>query len=51
MARGSLQEVETQLELAVRLGFLHVETLAPLSAAITELAKILSGLIRSIPTH
>ncbi len=50
IARGSLQEVDTQLTLAIRLGFLPQEHYDRLSEMIAELAKIVSGLIRSIPT-
>jgi four helix bundle protein len=50
IARGSLQEVGTQLELAARLGFLPDADHGPLCDSLGELARILGGLIRSIPT-
>jgi four helix bundle protein len=50
MARGSLQEVETQLILAARLGYIPLERCDQLSDRLIELAKIINGLIRSIPT-
>lgn len=48
IARGSLQEIDTQLILAVRLGFLSQTVYDPLSDRIIEVSKLLSGLIRSI---
>ncbi len=50
IARGSAQEVETQLGLAVRLGFLDRQAAETVFVSINELAKIVSGLIRSIPS-
>jgi four helix bundle protein len=44
IARGSLQEVETQLLIAARLGYLDEQTLSPLTEATTELGRIISGL-------
>ena len=49
IARGSLQEVDTQLILSTRLGFLAEDHYGQLSDLITETAKLLNGLIRSIP--
>lgn len=51
IARGSLQEVDTQLVLAVRLGFLKQSAYDPLSNLLVEVAKLINGLIRSIPTN
>jgi four helix bundle protein len=51
IARGSVQEVGTQIELAFRLGFLGDADRTALVASLTEIAKILSGLICSIPTE
>lgn len=48
IARGSLQEVETQLLLAHRLGFLTVEQQASLVSLTSEVSRILGGLIRSL---
>ncbi len=50
IARGSLQEVDTQLVLATRLGYIPQERYECLSNLIIELAKVINGLIRSIPT-
>lgn len=50
VARGSLQEVDTQLELSARLGFLPAADRARLAGAIAELFRLLKGLARSIPT-
>ena len=51
IARGSLQEVDTQLLLAVRLGFLPQERYEPISNHLVEVAKLINGLIRSIPIN
>jgi four helix bundle protein len=48
VARGSLQEVGTQVHIARRLSFLDEASAARLLEAITELARILNGLIRSL---
>ena len=50
IARGSVQEVDTQLTIALRLGYLQPEQHEPLVAMIAEVAKIINGLIRSIPS-
>ncbi|MBL8865053.1 MAG: four helix bundle protein [Planctomycetia bacterium] len=50
VARGSLQEVDTQIILATRLGYLPQDDCDRLSERIIEPAKIINGLIRSIPT-
>ena len=47
-ARGSLFELETQVELAVDLGYLVRERAKPLLNQCDELARILNGLIRSL---
>jgi four helix bundle protein len=51
IARGSLQEVDTQLILATRLGFLSDDAYRPISSLLTDVAKLIHGLIRSIPTN
>ena len=51
IARGSLQEVDTQLLLAARLGFLPQGDYDRLADLIVEVAKMINGLIRSIPTN
>lgn len=48
IAKGSLAEVETQLEIAFRLSYLASEHHKALMAQTTELAKMLSGLTRSL---
>ena len=47
-ARGSLNELETQLMLSADLGFLTKESSSELISACQELGKILSGLINSL---
>ena len=48
VARGSLQEVETQVLIAQRLGFMAEPARAYLIRLTTEVARILNGLIRSL---
>ena len=48
VARGSLQEVQTQVELARRLEYLQEETTMLLLEQSTEVAKLLNGLCRSL---
>jgi four helix bundle protein len=50
IAAGSLAELETYLDLTSRLGYADEAALAPLSAAVDELDKILYGLIRALRT-
>ena len=45
VARGSLNELETQLELAASLRFLKAETAHQLLELATEVAKLINGLI------
>jgi four helix bundle protein len=47
-ARGSLAEVETQITIAKNLGFLDDPDFQNLSAKITEVARVLNGLISSV---
>ena len=47
-ARGSLFEIETQLIIAQRLGYLSEREAGELTGRAGELARILNGLIRSI---
>ena len=47
-ARGSLQEVETQLIIAAELGYLEQPELKALLAQAAELGRVLNGLIASI---
>ena len=48
IARGSLCEVQTQLEIAQRLGFIDPGTAQDLLGQGAEVSRILSGLIRSL---
>jgi four helix bundle protein len=48
MARGSLLEVETQLQIAVNLTYVDAVQAKPLFAAMSELGKIINGLLKSI---
>ncbi|MGC2636479.1 MAG: four helix bundle protein [Acidobacteriaceae bacterium] len=47
-ARGSLYEIETQLELAESLGFMTMASLEPIPAACQEVGRMLHGLINSM---
>lgn len=47
IAQGSLSELDTQLELARRLGFIDDQKWKALDEKLTEEDKVLSGLIRS----
>jgi four helix bundle protein len=48
MARGSLQEVETQLELARRLGYLIETKLTEIIELSSEVARLINGLSRAL---
>jgi four helix bundle protein len=47
-SRGSLMEVETQLQIAENLGYLEKEETAKLLSACAEVGRILNGLLASI---
>jgi four helix bundle protein len=47
IARGSLSEPDTQVEVAYRLGYLDQERVGQLTEAIEEVTRILNGLVRS----
>lgn len=47
-ARGSLNELETQLELAENLGYLTRSSLQHLLAEIAEVGRMLNGLLRTL---
>ena len=47
-ARGSSFEVLTQLEISHNIGFLETEAFDELAAKTTEVAKLLSGLIKNL---
>lgn len=48
IARGSLQELETQVTIAQRLGFITEAAHMELTTNICEIARILSGLLKSL---
>jgi four helix bundle protein len=48
IARGSVAEVETQLTVAVALGFVGAGEIASLSSRLDELSKMLFGLYRRL---
>lgn len=48
IAQGSLSELDTQMELAKRLGYLVQESWARLDGQIERIDKMLSGLIRHL---
>jgi len=48
ISRGSLAEVETQLEMCLRLGMLGKESVADVLASCDELGRILTGLRKSL---
>ena len=47
-ARGSLMEVETQLQIAENLGYLQEEQTAALLRSCAEVGRILNGLLASV---
>jgi four helix bundle protein len=48
LARGSLSELNTQLELARRLGFLDETSWRDLDSSMVQIDKMLTGLIRHV---
>ena len=48
MAQGSLSELDTQLELAILLGYTSTGDLREISDQLLKIDKMLSGLIRSL---
>ena len=48
IARGSLQETETQIMIATRLGYIKDSTQATLLNQCTEIARLLNGLTSSL---
>ena len=50
IARGSVAEVETQLAVAVALGYIGADEITILSAQLDELSKMLFSLYRSLTT-
>jgi len=47
-ARGSLLELDTHLEIALRLGYIEQKNYQPVQDQIQEVGRILNGLLRSI---
>ncbi|MGD0140665.1 MAG: four helix bundle protein [Tepidisphaeraceae bacterium] len=47
-ARGSLQELETQMLIAERLGYARSEKTSPILTRAEEVSRLLSGLLRSL---
>ena len=47
-ARDSLLEVDTQLEIAVRLGYTPTEKYSELKKQLDEIARMLNGLMRAV---
>jgi four helix bundle protein len=50
VARGSLMELETHLQIANRLGYLRASEFDPLWARCQDVGRLLNGLIRSLTT-
>ncbi len=50
-ARGSLLEVDTHLEVAKRLGFISADNHLALAEQLTEVRKLLNGLMRSLESN
>ena len=51
IARGSLLEVETQVLIAQRLGYIQQETAEPILNSADEVSRLISGLYRYLATH
>ena len=48
MAQGSLSELDTQLELAVLLGYTNAQNLNEISSQLLRIDKMITGLIHSL---
>jgi four helix bundle protein len=48
IAQGSASEIDTQLEIALRLGYVTQDEMGKPSIELDEIGKMLSGLIRSL---
>lgn len=48
MAQGSLSELDTHLEISLALGYVKEEALSDLSLLMTDVDKMLTGLIKSL---
>ncbi|KAF0245835.1 MAG: S23 ribosomal [Planctomycetota bacterium] len=51
VARGSLAELDTLIEVGIEVGYFAREAVSPLADLITELRRILQGLITAIENH
>jgi four helix bundle protein len=51
ISRGSLYEVETQLEISERLGYINTEVISKNKTLITEISKMLNSLISYLNTQ
>ncbi|MCK4599246.1 four helix bundle protein [Candidatus Bipolaricaulota bacterium] len=51
ICRGSASEIDTQLEVAARLGYVSPEQKGGLDEKLDKISKMLSGLIRSVRTR
>lgn len=51
IARGSLYEVETQLVIAQKLGFLDELGLESVTARVHDIGRLINGLLRYLETH
>ncbi len=50
-ARGSLLELDTHMELALRLGYINTEQHAAIQEKLDEVGRLLNGLIRSLSSN
>jgi len=48
IAQGSLSEVDTQIELAMRLSYIDIINYRNVEARLVDIQKLLSGLVRSL---
>lgn len=51
IARGSLLELDTHLELALRLGYLNKQQYGVLLGQVQEVGRLVNGLLRSLSTN
>lgn len=51
ISKGSLNEIETQLELSVRFGYLDNETVSPVMSLANEIRTMISGLIKFLESQ
>jgi len=47
-ARGSAYELETQIEIAERIGFINETDAAGLTSHVIDVAKLINGMIREL---